>query len=273
VEVLAQRPEPRIPLTSPIYFEIPKPEPPPRKTKKEKEESDLPPLPKPPAPALPANWLEISRTDLPPEEPQSKPAEEPKKPEKPVRMDQWALVRMPDGKTGWALAHMLVMAIPDEVAQYSEGKRITSYFDLGGVMDTELGEVKHNWLWTTIGSGSHPYQFDSFRIFIWNKRRHRYETSYIERNVKGYYPVEAVSGGVPTFSLITEDKDGQLFKRKFVLEGYLVRMVDKQPWDRAPAFDETPPAEGTPQVAQTASPAEDPSFADRVVSWTRKILN
>ena len=31
--------------------------------------------------------------------------------------------------------------------------------------------------------------FESFRVFIWSLKRHRYETAYIERNLKGYSPV------------------------------------------------------------------------------------
>ena len=50
--------------------------------------------------------------------------------------------------------------------------------------------MKHNWLWTTIAKGLQPYEFDSARVFVWSQRRHRYETAYIERKLKGYYPVE-----------------------------------------------------------------------------------
>jgi hypothetical protein len=80
------------------------------------------------------------------------------------------------------------MAIPDEVAQYAEGHRIVSYFSLGSVRDGD--QQKDTWLWTTVGDGHHPYDFDSFRVFAWSVHRHRYETEYIERNVIGYSPVE-----------------------------------------------------------------------------------
>ena len=66
-------------------------------------------------------------------------------------MDDWSLVRTPDGKAGWVLTRPLSMAIPDEVAQYAEGHRITSYFALGQVHDDDV--VKNNWLWTTITKG------------------------------------------------------------------------------------------------------------------------
>ncbi len=77
---------------------------------------------------------------------------------------------------------MLYLAIPDEVAQYAEGHRITSYFALR--QTKEGNSIKNDWLWTTITKGLEPYEFDSFRVFVWSQRRHRYETAYIERNVR-----------------------------------------------------------------------------------------
>src|SRR5512140_1860897 len=93
---------------------------------------------------------------------------------KPVPQDQWSLVRNHEGQSGWILARRLVMAIPDEVAQYAEGKHIVSYFALGKVQDGDA--LKPTWLWTTSVSRTAPYDFDSFRVFTWSLRRHRYET-------------------------------------------------------------------------------------------------
>ena len=102
-------------------------------------------------------------------------------------MDEWSLIRTASGQSGWVLTRRLVMAIPDEVAQYAEGHRIVSYFPLGEVRAGD--EKKTTWLWTTIGAGTEPYDFDSFRVFVWSQRHHHYETAYIERNLKGYAPV------------------------------------------------------------------------------------
>ena len=117
------------------------------------------------------------------------------------------------------------MAIPDEVAQYAEGKRIVSYFPLGIIEDGEL--KKHIWLWTTTSDSKQPWDFDSFRVFVWSLRRHRYETAYIERNLQGYSPVQlkevemASKSGTtksPGFSICVE-KNGQRVRREYALLG------------------------------------------------------
>ncbi len=219
--------------------------PPPKKSKtsekKIAKESKYPPLmlPKPPGP--PPDWLALSKTDVSAEDPLP---EEEEKEEKPVPVDDWSLVRTRSGESGWVLTRRLVMAIPDEVAQYAEGRRIVSYFPLGEVQDED--QKKHNWLWTTIASGTYPYDFDSFRVFIWSLRRHRYETAYIERNIRGYAPVVlkevelASSRGTtaakyPGFSLCMEKKDGRRYRRDYAFVNNIVRVAGEQPCDNASA--------------------------------------
>jgi len=190
-----------------------------------KKEAKYPPPPMPKPPALPSDWLELSNSDQP-DEPAS--AEEEIDEKTPAPVDEWSLIRTASGQAGWVLTRRLVMAIPDEVAQYAEGHRIVSYFSLGEVRDGD--QKKRTWLWTTIGAGTEPYDFDSFRVFVWSQRRHRYETAYIERNLKGYAPVllrevkfsergkvkgEAVN--YPGFSICIEKKDGQRYRLEYAL--------------------------------------------------------
>ena len=128
-----------------------------------------------------------TEADLKKEAEQNAAKEEAKTPSKPVVLEDWSLVRTKDKKVGWVLSRNLYMSIPDDVAQYAEGQRISSYFDLGLVVDDVKGN-KHNWLWTT-ASQAQPFDFE-FRIFYWNRRRHRYETAYRQRDLVGYFPVE-----------------------------------------------------------------------------------
>lgn len=219
-----------------------------RRSKQRSGSTRIPPPPMPPAPKVPANWLELSKTHLPAD---AEPKPKPGPPAPPPVMEDWSLIRAPDGKAGWVLTRMLNMAIPDEVAQYAEGHRITSYFAMGDVQDE--GQLKHNWLWTTIRKGSEPYEFDNFRFFIWSKRHHRYETVYIDRNVVGHYPVQVnASAANPTFTLILEDDNGSLWRKKYVFNGYRVNLVETTAYK--------PPANGESAHAITVAeskPAED----------------
>ena len=273
VEVLTHVAAPRTDLTRKALLP-----PPPKKEKsavkkapKEVRYPPLAPLPAPPGP--PANWLELSQTDLSLEE-----ESDDEKESKPVPMDDWSLIRTPGGESGWALTRRLVMAIPDEVAQYAEGHRIVSYFPLGEVPDED--KKKANWLWTTIGEGSREYDFDSFRVFIWSLRRHRYETAYIERKLRGYAPVllqqvelsssNSKSGAAkfPGFSLCVERKDGQRVRRSYAFLTNIVRYAGEQPCETAPL-----------ETAQAAAPlpsgpGTQPSagFLERVRARVRRFF-
>ncbi len=246
--------------------------------KKQARQPKYPPLavPKPPSP--PPDWLELSKTDLPVDE---TPIEEPKE-EKPVPLDDWSLVRNRSGESGWVLTRRLVMAIPDEVAQYAEGRRIVSYFSLGEVRDED--QVKHNWLWTTVGDGIYPYDFDSFRVFIWSLRRHRYETAYIERKIQGYAPVvlreielSSASGKAastvkyPGFSICVEKSDGHRYRRDYAFITNVVRFAGEHSCEM-PTAPETQIAQAPlPSVPTDPQPSE--SLAVRFKKRLRAITH
>ena len=221
-----------------------------------KQGKDTPPPPPPPAPAIPANWAELSRpraSDLGGESVAAEPV-------KPVPSDDWYLVRTRDGKAGWVLARQLTLSIPDEVAQYAEGHVITGYLSLGKAGSTD----KDNWLWTTTSAGSQGLDFDSFRVFVWSTKRGRYETAYIERNVKGHYPIEAKpgSGEDASFSVVLEDKDGMVYKKTYAFSGYRVKMVSKEQRPEPPALPEVRTTGGFEEVQVVTK-----------VSWTDKLRN
>lgn len=218
-----------------------------KRTKAGKKPSKAPPYPPPPMPApppLPADWLDLSKTDLPDDEAEAEARNTP-----PEATDDWSLVRALDGQTGWVLTRRLRPAIPDEVYQYAEGHRVVSYFSLGTVRDGDL--QKDIWLWTTVEEGVRPYDFDSFRVFVWSAHRHRYETAYIERNLIGYAPVliqpvhlstgkgKSQSAGeeFTGFSVCVEKKDGQRYRRQYALMNTLVRFAGEQPCQVPPPME------------------------------------
>ena len=228
VDVIGHELKPRVQPAPATPVLAPKPVPQKRKTKERQSSARVPPPPPPPKP--PDNWVALSvpKEGEEPEAPKPEP-----KPAGPVASDDWSLVRTKEGKVGWVLTRMLNMAIPDEVAQYAEGHRITSYFPLGQVQDG--ANVKNNWLWTTIVKGLQPYEFDSFRVFVWNRNHHRYETAYIERNVVGHFPVEvSTANSTPSFSVVLEGDDGVQYRKTYAFDSYRIHMVKREPYNHRP---------------------------------------
>jgi hypothetical protein len=225
VEVIGHRLAPHTAAPEPVHLPAPVKRAPSKKQKaKEARAAQAPPTPVPPSP--PRNWQDLSKpraTELPGAHAAQLTAAAP-------QFDDWNLVRTKDGKVGWVLARMLTMSIPDEVAQYAEGHRITAYLPLGEVQEKDRDQAKHNWLWTTSSAGQHPFEFDSFRVFVWSTKRHHYETAYIERNVQGFYPIETEplpGQDEKAFSVVLREKDGKLYKRTYGFSGYHVRMISK----------------------------------------------
>jgi len=241
-EVAPRKPLPRQPLVVPA----------PKPVTLKKKEPKIPPPPAPAPPKPPQDWIALSKTNLPADEDKDAPEPEP--------VDDWSLVRTAGGQSGWVLTRRLFMAIPDEVAQYAEGRRITSYFPLGEIRDGD--QVKKIWLWTTIEQSFQPYDFDSYRVFVWSLRHHRYETAYIQRRVEGYFPtlVEA-----PGFSVCLEKADGQRVRRIYSLVGNLVRPAGEKACEVKPL---EPPAGATLESAARfrvdQPPTAPPSFYARV---------
>jgi hypothetical protein len=157
------------------------------------------------------------------------------------------------------------MSIPDEVAQYAEGQSITGYAPLAEVIEKDSQTKHYNWLWTTSAKGLHPYDFDSFRVFVWSTKKHRYETAYIERNVIGFYPIEtldATGGDEKAFTVVIEDKDGERYKRTYAFSGYRVRMISKVPYEAPP---ELPEVRTASNFDATPGPVEDkPGWTDKL---------
>lgn len=275
VDVLGHRVALRAPYVGPVL---------PAKTAKKrrkKTEADegpkVPPPPAPPAPALPPDWKDLSRGS--PEAVEAKTPgrgavknamllAKPRPVEVGPRYDDWTLVRTKAGAIGWALSSALIMALPDDVAQYANRNRITSYFPIGETVDPEKGRKQH-FLWTTMSRRAQPYQFDSFRVLVFNTRRHRYETAHWEKELTGYLPIRVMdpSESAPIFNLVLEDTDGVFWRRRYSFENNRVKFLDQQRVERPrlpTAPEDLPPLE-MPDTLET----EEISLWSRV---RRKVL-
>jgi hypothetical protein len=235
-DVIAHRVLPRTRLPKRQLI-APKPKPERRKGKKGKEKSSFPPPPPPPVPPNPPpDWVALSKErSRAPEE--SLP---------PAAQDDWSLIRTHAGQSGWVLTSRMYMAIPDDVAQYAEGHRITSYFQIGTVKDE--GEQKPIWLWTTAMGLGEDHDFDGYRVFTWNTRRHRYETAYIQRRERGFFPVLVKPG---EFSVCLEREDGVRVRKQYTLLGNTVKLAGERPCEKQDDDDDQN-ADGSDDVAHIA---------------------
>ncbi len=166
--------------------------------------------------------------------------------------DDWFLVRNEDGRAGWVLSRMVLMSIPDEVAQYADRHYITGYW--------ALDPAQTSWLWTTSQRSRQPFDFDGLRVFVYNPRKKTYETVFTERNVRGYYPVEQDGS---SFSAVIEEKDGSLAKRLYSFNGTKVKLVSREPYQPPAPLPEVT----SPKTFDTTPPKET-SWADRVKSFS-----
>ena len=265
IDVIGRRIAPRV---APAAPRPPLPVATTRTKKSKKAKVVVPPPPLPPAPKPPLDWIELSKLGAAPAPASSEP--------QPIPMDDWSLVRNAAGQSGWVLTRRLTMAIPDEVAQYAEGRRITSYFPLGETHDGTV--VKPTWLWTTVEHGLQSHDFDSFRVFVWSLRHHRYETGHIERNLKGFFPVlthpvtlpkAKTTVKVPGFSIVIEKKDGARYRRSYAFVENRVRLSSEERIDTAPA---PVSPEANRNIAAVTPPERTPSMGDRIVGWGKRLL-
>ena len=120
----------------------------------------------------------------------------------PPPMEDWWLVRLQDGRTGWLLSRMMDVDAPDTLTRYSEGQRFVGAYVLRTVNDPEAPmEDKNVTEWVTVLSpykSGLPYDFDQVRVFIWNVKKHRYETGFREKNIAGFLPIEVKIAPDPT---------------------------------------------------------------------------
>jgi SH3-like domain-containing protein len=250
-QVVAHRVEARKP---PPRRELIPPAPRPEKVTKKKRGWFPPPLP-PAAPAVPVDWVKLSEERQPPSDPDAPP----------VKTDDWTLIRTSSGQSGWVLTSSLYMLIPDEVAQYAEGHRITSYFSIGKIQDDDL--KKDIWLWTTSEKLGEDHDFDSYRVFVWSLRHHRYETAYIQRREVGFFPVLAKRG---EFSVCLQDDAGRRVRKQYVMQGNLVRPAGEKPCESRAEGEASPEQLAEGQTGgQNSAPA---GFVKRVEQKVKGIF-
>jgi SH3-like domain-containing protein len=163
----------------------------------------------------------------------------------PPSLEDWWLIRDPQGRVGWVLARMVDMDVPLDVAQYAEGQRIVGAFVLDQVQDGDKKVPEYLMVLTDPHEGM-PFDYNQIRVFTWNARRHRYETAYRERKLFGFFPVTVArenfdkEGTLPVFTLRVQNESGQEMERKYKLNTPIVSRV-LSPEEQAERAAQGPP--------------------------------
>ncbi|MBV8050053.1 MAG: SH3 domain-containing protein [Acidobacteriaceae bacterium] len=153
-------------------------------------------------------------------------------------LEDWWLIRDPQGHVGWVLSRMVDLDVPLDIAQYAEGQRIVAFFVLDQVTDGDK-KVPQYLVALTEPKDGLPFDYNQVRVFTWNVKRHRYETAYRERNLDGVLPVTVSrenfekEGTLPVFVLRVKDDSGSVSERKYKLNTPIVRRV-LAPGEEAP---------------------------------------
>ncbi len=183
--------------------------------------------------------------------------------------DDWTLVRLSDGRSGWALSRMMTMNLPESVGMFAQGHRITSFHQLGSVKDRNRRQVS-NYLWTTSSAPPEGFNFDRFRVTVWNTRNRRFETAHIESNIRGFYPVTVHTkpeDPVQRFTLNYAEGSGPVYERTFAMDGRKLTPLEKKPW-RAPLLE---PDESDTMIAEAEDQQEKSVWdkaREKVKGWT-----
>jgi uncharacterized protein YgiM (DUF1202 family) len=139
--------------------------------------------------------------------------------------DVWLKVRPAPSEVGWVLSSAVEFDIPDDIAPYSEEYVYPAVKAINKVQDPIAGQIN----WYIIGErkpNSDPnLDFEGIRVFTWNMKKHRYETAFRTRGMRGVYPLQVGQDGVnPTFRVYELSEDGATkIPRNFVMYGVIVR--------------------------------------------------
>jgi SH3-like domain-containing protein len=145
-------------------------------------------------------------------------------------MEDWWLIRDPDGRVGWVLARMVDLDVPLEIAQYAEGQRLAAFFVLDQVADGDK-KVSQYLVALSEPKDGLPFDYNQVRVFTWNVKHHRYETAYREHNLNGVLPVTVSQenfdkeGMLPIFVLQVKDDNSKISARKYKMNSPIVRRV------------------------------------------------
>jgi hypothetical protein len=115
---------------------------------------------------------------------------------------------------GWTLGRFIALNAPDPLPDYSTAAnmRLVAWFILNRVSDDNGGE-KPQYLAAGLRSGEGAdYDFSLLRVYTWGNKQQRYETAYVEDNLRGKLPIRVTPatsiGGDSEFRFTNAGADG-----------------------------------------------------------------
>ena len=126
------------------------------------------------------------------------------------------------------LSSALDFDIPAGIAPYSEEYVYPAVKIVNRVEDPVAGQVN----WYVVGErkpGSDPaLDFEGIRVFTWNMKKHRYETAFRTKGMRGVYPLSVgMEEANPTIHVHELAEDGVTeISKEFVMYGVIVRQKD-----------------------------------------------
>lgn len=153
-------------------------------------------------------------------------------PANPPSKDSWLKIRTAKGEVGWIYSPSVNFNVPDEIAEYSESKKIVAWQVLNQV-EGENGKKFNQYVVADVTPGRSPdYDFDRIRVLTWNRKRQRYETAFRESKIYGCYPIRIFTlENKPAFEIVkwsTPDQPGSKVNERYVMNGVMVRRVQAE---------------------------------------------
>jgi uncharacterized protein YgiM (DUF1202 family) len=139
--------------------------------------------------------------------------------------DIWLKVRPSPTEVGWVLLGSLEFDIPADVSQYSEEYTYAAVKTVNRIQDPIAGQIN----WYVIGERKPSHDpnvdFEGIRVFTWNLKKHRYETAFRMKGLRGVYPLEVGQNGPnPTFRVYELAEDGTTkMPHDYEMYGVIVR--------------------------------------------------
>jgi SH3-like domain-containing protein len=127
---------------------------------------------------------------------------------------------------GWVVARFVELDTPDAVREgtSSANVRPVAWFELNRVAD-DSGEKSQYLVAATRGPEGQACDFTNLRVYTWNRKKTRYETSFIENNLCGELPIRVGKNakGEPEFRFKLMDRNNE--ERTYRLTQTVVRRV------------------------------------------------